>query len=1219
MMNETEISSSDDFESLQIKVASPEKILSWSRGEVTEAETINYRTQKPEKGGLFCEAIFGPIKDYQCSCGKYRGVRYKGIKCDRCGVVITHSSARRSWLGHISLCVPICHIWYLKTPPHILELVLNIPTLALEQIIYYNTYIITNVNERELKETQNEIEKEYKTKLKNTSQEEKSDITLKYKQALKELEILRVKRVINEKEYYYLIKKYGNIFEAETGSDPILNFLKNLDLSEEIKQLEKELEKKAIGQKPRILKRLKILKSLQKSNTKPEWLFLTNLPVLPPDLRPMVPLDGGRYASSDLNDLYRRVITRNNRLKKLINSNAPSVIVKNEKRMLQEAVDMLFDNSLRQGRQQALKKAQRKPLRSLADILKGKQGRFRQNLLGKRVDYSGRSVIVVGPTLKFDECGVPKEMALEIFKPFVIHELLAKEIVHTIPMANRLIDEKTDEVWALLEEVIRGKYVLLNRAPTLHRLSIQAFHPVLTEGLAIQMHPMVCQPFNADFDGDTMSLHLPLSDDAQKECNDIMCSVLGMLKPSNGEATMEPTREIILGCYWLTISFDHRIGENKIFSNGQEAIFAYSNKKLDLQAKIKVKNPKAKSFTNCQSNSSSNNQETPQLIETTVGRIIFNNLLPDDYPYQNFAFNKKELKNLTNNLIHKYGFEKTSYYLDKIKDIGFFYATNSGLTWNLFDLKTPKNKQEFIEQEVNANKIIYKQYEDGLLSEEEKHLKIVENNLQIVNKIKEEVSALEPENPIKIILDSGSRGTYDQLNQMTGIKGLVVKPNGDVIELPVHSSYKEGFNMLEYFIATHGSRKGLVDTAIKTSQSGYLTRKLVDAAQDIIIQNQDCGDDTGIEIPRTTGKELEQTFEARIVSRVLAKDVKLNKKTIKKNTYIDAELAKEISNDPGINSVWTFSPLTCKNTSGLCQKCYGLDLAKWQPIAIGEATGIIAAQAIGEPGTQLTLRTFHGGGVVSSSDITLGLPYVESLLECRHPKDEAILSDVNGVVKDITENPLKLTIEVGEKTRNPFWKKYSHSKKIKQFLEKGDELSYSITPNKSILVNVGDRVEIGQKLTTGGVNLKKYFKLVGTQKTQDYIKKEIQQIFLLAGQEIHEKHFEVIIRKMFSQLIITKNGDSDFIPNEVVSIKRFIETNYNLLKNKKKPAQAYRLIRGIKSVALNSDSFLAAVSFEETSHSLIKAAIEGKIDNLEGLKANVIIGRLIPAGTGFRH
>ncbi len=1204
MLEKNEINPSDDFEKLKINVASPETIQEWSHGEVLEPETINYRTQKPEKGGLFCETIFGPVKDYQCSCGKYRGIRYKGIKCDRCGVVITHSSTRRSWTGHISLCIPVCHIWYLKTPPHVLELLLNTSSLALEQVIYYNAYIITKVFDTEIQKIKEEVEKEYKNKLKSAPTEEKSNITLGYKQALKEVDVLRPKKVLNEKEYYYLTKKYSNAFEADTGSEPILNFLKELNLPQEIETLEAKLNKIPRTQKSKALKRLKTLKSFVKSSTNPEWLFIKHLPVLPPDLRPMVPLDGGRYASSDLNDLYRRIITRNNRLKKLITSNAPSVIVKNEKRMLQEAVDMLLDNSLHQGRQ-ALQKAQKRPLRSLADILKGKQGRFRQNLLGKRVDYSGRSVIVVGPTLKFNECGIPKEMALEIFRPFIIHKLLAQDLAHSIPMANRLIDDKTDEVWALLEEVIKDKYVLLNRAPTLHRLGIQAFHPVLIEGLAIKIHPLVCKPFNADFDGDTMSLHLPLSEEAQAECENIMVSTLGLLKPSNGEASMSPTKDIVLGCYWLTLDFEDKLGQGKCFTNATEALIAYDNGKINLHAKIKVKHPK--------------NIEHPEheLLETTVGRLIFNELLPKDYPYQNYAFSDKKLKKLINHFISQYGCKETTRCLDDIKKLGFTYATTSGLTLNL-------DKAEMLKKEMETNKKIYEQFEEGLLSETEKYSKIVENLTGVMNSVKEAInSTLTVENPIKIMIDSGARGTLDQLNQMVGIKGLVVKPSGQIIELPILSSYKEGFNALEYFNATHGSRKGLVDTALKTSQSGYLTRKLVDVAQDIIIQNIDCGDNEGLEIFRTTHEELEQPFNARIVSRVLAQDVKLKTgKTIAKNTLLTAELANEIMENTDLESVRMFSPLTCKNLNGICQKCYGADLTKWKPIKIGEAVGIIAAQAIGEPGTQLTLRSFHSGGVVTTSDITMGLPYIEGLFECRNPKNEALLSEVDGIVEDVVSNynePSKIIIKLTKKVKNPLYKKYTRSSKSKQFLESGENFIYSINANKTIFVNVGQEIKIGDILTAGAVSLKQLFKLVGAIPTQAFIKKEAQRIYMLAGEEIHEKHFEIIVRKMFSQLLITNGGDSEFIPGEVVSITRYIETNYTLKKNHKHPATAVHLLRGIKKVALNSDSFLSAVSFEETSHALIKSAIEGKEDKLEGLKANVIIGRMIPAGTGYRR
>ncbi len=1197
---------SNDIDYVQIKLASPDDILNWSRGEVLEPETINYRTQKPEKGGLFCESIFGPVKDYKCSCGKYRGIRYKDIVCDRCGVTITRSDVRRTWMGHINLCIPICHIWYLKTPPYVLELLLDMPSSGLEQIIYYNAFVITDVNQEKKDEFQKQIELAYKAKLKNATTEEKSEIVQNYKQSLLELKLLRVRQILNEKDYFSLIKKYSDVFEADTGSEPILRFLEKIDLKKEQKEIEEKNKKGNTSQLPRNLKRLKIIKAFIKSGVKAEWIFVKNLPILPPDLRPMVPLDGGRYASSDLNDLYRRIITRNNRLKKLIDTNAPLVIVKNEKRMLQEAVDSLFDSNLRKTK--AIQKSQKRPYRSLADVLKGKQGRFRQNLLGKRVDYSGRSVIVVGPQLKMSECGLPKNIALELFRPFIIHQLLSKEIAYSTATANRLIDDKTDEVWAILDEVIQNKYVLLNRAPTLHRLSIQAFQPVLTEGLAIKIHPLVCTPFNADFDGDQMSVHLPLSKEAQQECGDRMSATKNLLVPTNGEISMRPTKDIILGCYWLTVQFENKLGENKKFANDTEALLAFENKKIDLQAKIFVKFLK-------------NNES----IETTVGRIIFNNILPADFPYQNKAINDSEMRKIVNKLIYDYGFEISTNVLDSIKDVGFKYSGLSGISWGIYDLIEPKEKFTILEKGLAKNKLIYEQYNEGLLSDLEKKQKLLELWEDIKKEISQAVQAnFTPESPVTICITSKARGSWDLANQMLGIKGLIYNASGEIIEAPILSSYKSGYSPLDYFNVTPGARKGLVDTALRTSSAGYLTRRLVDVSQDVVVLNSDCGDEKGIEINRLTGEELVQPFSKRIAGRVLAKEVILNDGTkIKKNTLLSRILADQIEKDEKIDSVNVFSPLTCLNVSGICQKCYGADLANWNLIAKGEAVGIIAAQSIGEPGTQLTLKSFHSGGVAGAADITTtGLPYIELLIECRNPKNEAIISEISGTVLDVISNPneeIQLKIVIDDKIKNPQYKKGNRKSKVAQVLQSGETFTYLIPVGKNILVNKGDKVVCGQILTSGTANLKKLFRLAGIKATQDYIKKECGRVYQLAGSEIHDKHFEIIIKKMFSQLLIVNSGDSEFITGEISTIRRFIEANYKLLKNNKTPAKAVSILRGITRVALNSDSFLSAASFQETSQILVKSSIEARIDKLESLKANIIISRLIPAGTGFRY
>lgn len=1199
-------STANDIDFVQIKLASPENILEWSRGEVLEPETINYRTQKPEKGGLFCESIFGPIKDYKCSCGKYRGIRYKDIVCDRCGVTITRSDVRRTWMGHISLSIPICHIWYLKTPPYVLELLLDMPSSGLEQVIYYNAFVITTVDEDKKAEFQKNIELAYKAKLKNATNDEKSEITKNYKQTLLELKLLRARQILNEKDYFSLIKKYNDVFEADTGSEPILKFLQEIDLEKEREQVEENNKKRNISQLPRNLKRLKIIKSFIKSGVKPEWIFVKNLPVLPPDLRPMVPLDGGRYASSDLNDLYRRIITRNNRLKKLLSINAPLVIVKNEKRMLQEAVDSLFDSSLRKTK--AIQKSQKRPYRSLADVLKGKQGRFRQNLLGKRVDYSGRSVIVVGPKLKMSECGLPKNIALELFRPFIINKLLEREIAYSTATANRLIDDKTDEVWAILDEVIHNKYVLLNRAPTLHRLSIQAFKPVLTEGLAIKIHPLVCTPYNADFDGDQMSVHLPLSKEAQQECADRMSATKNLLIPTNGEISMRPTKDVILGCYWLSAAFPNKLGENKKFSSGKEAMLAFENGKIDLQATIYVKNLKGNISA-----------------ETTVGRIIFNDLLPEDFPFQNINIGDAQMRQIVNKLIYDYGFEIATDILDEIKNIGFKYSGFSGISWGITDLIEPKEKDEIIKRALDNNQLIYEQYEEGLLSDREKKEKLLILWEDVKKEISKSVQAnFSPESPISLCINSKARGSWDLANQMLGIKGLIYNASGEIIESPILSSYKTGYSPLDYFNVTPGARKGLVDTALRTSSAGYLTRRLVDVSQDVVVLNDDCGDDRGIEIRRDTGEELSQSFSKRIAGRVLAKDIVFSDNTkIKKNTLISRAIAEQIEQDEKVESVQVFSPLTCLNTSGICKKCYGADLANWNMVEKGEAVGVIAAQSIGEPGTQLTLKSFHSGGVAGAADITTtGLPYIELLIECRNPKNEALISEISGVVHDIVVSPSKETeikIIVKEKIKNPKYKKGSRRTKIQQFIQPGEIYTYLIPVDENILVSKGDKIEVGQILTSGIASLRKLFKLAGVKATQDYIKKECGRVYQLAGSEIHDKHFEIIIRKMFSQLLIVNSGDSEFITGEVTTVRNFIETNYNLIKNNKKPAKAVSVIRGITRVALNSDSFLSAASFQETSQILVKASIEARIDKLESLKANIIISRLIPAGTGFRR
>ena len=1191
-----------DIEAIRIKVASPDEILDWSKGEVTKPETINYRTQRPEKDGLFCEKIFGPTKDYECYCGKYKRIRYKGMICDRCGVEVTKASVRRERMGHIKLASPCSHIWFLRGVPSRMGMILDIPMQQIEKVIYFASYAITSVNEDAKKSALTEIEKEYKSKIRSTKSEIRNksqirnskpqtkkpklgDLKAARDRAVEEVSGLKPLKILSELDYHRFSLKYGEVFEAGTGAETLRKLFEKIDLKKETAEIKKSLQEAQPLNRRKILTRLKLFQGMVRAGIRPEWMFLTVLPVLPPDLRPMVQLDGGRYASSDLNDLYRRVINRNNRLKYLLELGAPDVIVKNEKRMLQEAVDALIDNGMRKGTMTMATTGGKRLLKSLADILKGKQGRFRQNLLGKRVDYSGRSVIVVGPSLKLNQVGVPKKMALELFKPFVIKKILDKELAYNVRGAGRLIEEETDEVWAILEEVVKDKLVLLNRAPTLHRLGIQAFYPILIEGESLQIHPLVCKAFNADFDGDQMAIHLPLSDLAQKEAREIMLSTLNLLKPATGLPIATLYQDVSLGCYYLTKIKDGEKGEGKIFFNTEEALLSYEFGETTLHSKIKVKNPKSKAKN--------------EIIETSAGRILFNESLPIEYPFQNQHIKVKDLERISRDIIRTYSAQAAEEILDKIKELGFEYSTWSGVSWGIDDLVVPPEKPKIMEEAEKEVEKIEEHYKKGLLTREEKSVKIIE----IWSRVKTTIEKLVPETLPKEgsvfqIIDSGSRGSWGQPVQMTGMKGLVVNPAGQIIELPVKSSYKEGFDVLEYFISTHGARKGTADTALRTSTAGYLTRRLVDVAHEAIIYEEDCKDDEGFILRRKDADEIGQNFAFKILGRVCMDNIP---KICKKGEIIDWQMAEKII-AANIEEVRVRSPLTCRATRGLCQKCYGWDLGTNKLIKLGEAVGIVAAQAIGEPGTQLTMRTFHTGGVAGGGDITSGLPRVQEIFEARIPGGKAQVSEVEGKVLEITpEKVIRI------------------KPKAKDKKGKGEILEYKIAPKVSLWVEPGQEVKPGQQLCEGNLDLKELFKLTGKEETQRYVIRGIQKIYASQGALINDKHVEIICRQMFSRIRVKDPGDSIFSAGEVVERAKFMEENAKIKGEKKDPAKGVPILLGISRVALTTDSFLSAASFQETSRVLIKASLEGREDKLRGLKENVVIGKLIPAGTGFKR
>ncbi|MDZ4260425.1 MAG: DNA-directed RNA polymerase subunit beta' [Candidatus Sungbacteria bacterium] len=1201
---ESQTTNFTDFNALTIRLASPEVILGWSFGEVTRPETINYRTAKPERDGLFDERIFGPTKDWECYCGKYRRIRYKGIVCDKCGVEVTRSIVRRERMGHIQLASPVSHIWFLRGVPSKIGLVLDMSVNDLEKVIYFAGYVITKIDEEGRLRSLEEVEREFKIKSKEADKEEVTRLKEAKEKIKEELRGLKLSGVVSEIEYHRMSKKFGEVFEASIGGEAIRDLLSSINLMELKNRLDAEIPDQSPMVARKSLRRVQLIKGMIRANIRPEWMFLTQIPIIPPDLRPMVQLDGGRYATSDLNDLYRCVINRNNRLKRLFELNAPEVITRNEKRMLQEAVDALIDNSIRRGATPVASQAQRRPLKSLADILKGKQGRFRQNLLGKRVDYSGRSVIVVGPDLNLGECGLPKKMALELFKPFVIRRLIEREIAHNVRGAGKLIEDQHPEVWAILEEVIQGRHVLLNRAPTLHRLGIQAFQPVLIEGDAIKIHPMVCQAFNADFDGDQMAVHLPLTDEAQLEAHTIMLSSTNLLKPAIGEPIINADKDMVLGCYFATTLTPGAKGEGMIFGSEQEAVLAHDFGAVDLQAIIKVRMPKSKLSEAVVPEG----EKTHELLETSVGRMLFNRALPADFLFVNQQLKKRDIADIITRVIKKQGTAGTPAVIDNIKNFGFIFATRSGISWGMDDLRIPVEKKEIVakaEEEVLA---IFDHYQRGLLTERERYDRVVEVWQGAVDKITKLVPlALDPLGSIFTMVNSGARASWTQIRQMSGMKGLVVNPASKIIELPVRSSYKEGLNVLEYFISTHGARKGTADTALRTSAAGYLTRRLVDVAQDIIVYEPDCRTTKGLEITRASSEEINKTLGTRAFGRILFEDVSnaSGEVILKKGDVIDHENVKLIESHQ-IQRVVVRSPITCRSLRGVCIQCYGYDLGNNKLIRSGEAVGIVAAQSIGEPGTQLTMRTFHTGGVAGGGDITSGLPRVDEIFEVRPPKGKAVLSDVAGEVLAIDEVGREKLIKIAVEPDDTATKKQEPVREFK------------IPASTGLLVEVGSKIHKGHILSEGHADLKELFKYAGRETVERYIVKEVQRIYSLEGAPIHDKHIEIIARQMFSRVRIKDAGDTDFSTGEVVEKREFRKANIAMIRAGKKPSTAFQLLLGITRVALSTSSFLSAASFQETARVLIDAAIRGRRDDLRGLKENVILGRLIPAGTGFK-
>ncbi len=1191
-----------DFDALRIRPASPEKILEWSHGEVTKPETINYRTQRPEKNSLFDEKIFGPERDYECYCGKYRGIRYKGIVCEKCGVEITRSIVRRERMGHVDLAVPVAHVWFLRAIPSRLSMALGVASGDLEKVVYFAGYMVTSVNKDEKTRICAELDAEFKSKTKNL-QDEKSKDKIKelFTEAKRDIESITLGAVLDEPRYHRYTIKYGAMFEAGIGAEAIFELCKKLNLKQMIADAEVSLEKAGAAEREKTSKRLSILRGMERANIRPEWMFLTRIPVIPPGLRPMVALDGGRHATSDANDLYRRVINRNNRLKKLLEIHAPDVILRNEKRILQEAVDALIDNSIRHGGAafSATTQARTRPLKSLSDNLKGKHGLFRQNLLGKRVDYSGRSVIVVGPELKLSQCGLPKHMALELFRPFVIGKLLEKELAYNIRGAGRLIDEGVPEVWAILENIIKDKYVLLNRAPTLHRLGIQAFQPILIEGNAIQLHPLVCSAFNADFDGDQMAVHVPLSPESQAEAREIMSATKNILKPGNGEAVVaSKLLDILLGAYWMTKEVEGAMGENLAFPSPNAAILAYDYGRVGFQAKIKVMPSEKEKYA----------AFGGQIFETTVGRLLFNTVFPNDYPFINQAVDKKGLAKIIDNLIARYGLEKIPEIMDRIKNFGFRYVTQSGITWSLDDIRIPEEKNGIVAVAQKKSEEIIRHWQEGLLSEEERY----RMNIEVWHNAKADVEKLIPgtlvvNGPVSDMLKSGARGSVAQVTQMAGMKGLIASPTGDTIELPVTKSMKEGLSPIEYFLTTHGSRSGLASTALSTAKAGYLTRRLFDVAQDIVVTEEECGTTTGLTIRRESASGIGTFLAKNIEGRFLAADVEHDGKVeYKKGQFITSVDAKHIE-EMGTPSVYVRSPVGCKSQQGVCVHCYGADLGTMKPVALGEAVGTVAAQAIGEPGTQLTMNIKHAGGAASAAgDVTQGLPRVEEIFERRTPRNPAVVATVSGEVVEIKNDGKEKVICVAPDLEH------------RKAGAKKDVIEYDLNYRRVPLVKVGEKIVKGQLITDGSADLSDLFKYAGKEKTQEYIIKEVVKIYELQGASISVKHLETIVRQMFSRVRITSPGATEFSNGDVISENEFALINGETLDAAGEVSTAEPLVMGILDVSLSRASFLSAASFQNTTRMLIRAAMYGSVDYLTGLKENVIIGRLIPAGTGFK-
>lgn len=1182
---------------ISLKLASPERIQEWSRGEVTKPETINYRTGRSERNGLFDERIFGPEKDYECYCKKYRGVKYRGIICEKCGVEVTRAVVRRERMGHIELASPVSHIWMLRGIPSRMSLLLDIPVNYLEKVVYFAGYIITKVHEDEKRDVLRELEQEYKTKVKLLeSEEDKDRMREKFSEMKKNIQDIKPHAVLSELEYHSYSMKFGTIFEAHIGAEAIYDIFKSMNLEGLEAALAKELEESDKANQVKLEKRLSLVRSLIKSGTHPEWMFLKVIPVIPPAIRPMVGLEGGRYATSDINDLYRRVINRNNRLKKLMDIHAPDVILRNEKRILQEAVDALIDNSIKKGSgNAAMSQSQRRQLKSLSDNLKGKQGLFRQNLLGKRVDYSARSVIVVGPTLRLNECGLPKYMALELFRPFVIAKIIERELAFNIRGAGRLIEEGVPEVWEILEEVIEGRHVLLNRAPTLHRLSIQAFKPRLIEGKAIQVHPLVCTAFNADFDGDQMAVHLPLSEKAQKEAEQLIASNKNLLKPQDGSPVVAPSQDIVLGVYWMTKDVADAHGEDSIYSSPNEAILAYEYGHVDFRAKIKVLGTASLRYQSFEG----------RPFETTVGRLLFNSIFPSDFGFINAAVKKTDLSRLIEQVIDQYGIDATAPILDKIKDFGFRYVTLSGTTWGIDDVIVPPGKAKVVAEGRKKAKEIKEQFEEGLISEDERYQRIIE----LWEGVKVEIEGLIAETlsqsiSLSDMITSKARGNLGNATMMAGMKGVIVNTQGRAIEFPIIPSYKEGLSPIEYFITTHGSRKGLTDTALNTAKAGYLTRRLVDVSQDIVVREEDCGTKEFLVVTEEKIEGIVKPISDGLKGRVLAKDLKdTDGNVVFKSGHMITRQDVETIAGLSIKEGAVRSPLTCESRHGLCRQCYGLDLGRLGLVKLGEAVGIVAAQAIGEPGTQLTLRTFHAGGV-TGLDITTGLPRVEELFERRTPKSPATIAERDGEVVGVRKDGEKRIIEVLSEADGT---------------NKAQSKEYSVGLRRVPVVSKGDRVEAGSLLTDGSAIIQDIFKYGGLEKAQQYVIHETNKVYDLHGSPIAGKHLEVIIRQMFSRRKIIEPGDTSFTTGEVVELIEFLEQNDRTREAGQEEAKAEIVSMGISEVSLSTKSWLSSASFQHTTRTLINNAIKGEEDELRGLKENVIIGSLIPAGTGLNE